>query len=166
MDNNLLSDFVWLIGTKLMLLLRPILVFYYDPSRSSIMTQLRLLCCLCWGSNSFRVTGDEGWWRVEKSPSIPESPITQAFWAIRWRVKGILHIQFQKIENSADNKGTVLYLIIILLHCIVYVACCIAIKSFLNFSSSFNYFEHYYLFFISMTIEVIFFTPVRDKNSS
>ena len=45
--------------------------------------------------------------------------------------EGILHIRFQKIENGADKRGTAFYLIIILLHCIVYVACCIAIKSFL-----------------------------------
>ena len=71
-------------------------------------------------------------------------------------MKGILHNRFQKIENGADKRGTAFYLIIILQNCIVYVACCIAIKSFLNFSSSFNYFEHYYLFFISRTIEIKF----------
>ena len=40
-------------------------------------------------------------------------------------------VQFLKIENGADSKWlSAFYLIIILLNCIVYVACCIAIKSF------------------------------------
>ena len=39
-------------------------------------------------------------------------------------------VRFQKIGNSASKRGTAFYLIIILLNCIVYVACCIAIKCF------------------------------------
>ena len=94
------------------------------------------------------------WWRVMKGEIAPITlwnPDKHRGSEKRCRVKGILHIRFQKIENGADKRGTAFYLIIILLNCIVYVACCIAIKSFLNFSSSFNYFEHYYLFFISRT---------------
>ena len=123
-----------------------LLVIYYDPFRSSIMLALRL--------KSFF------WWRVMKGEIAPITlwnPDKHRGAKKRWRVKGILHIWFQKIENGADKRGTAFYLIIILQNCIVYVACCIAIKSFLNFSSSFHYFEHYNLFFISRTIEIIFF---------
>lgn len=76
------------------------------------------------------------WWRVMKGEIAPITlwnPDKHRGARKRWRVKGILHIRFQKIENGADKRGTAFYLIIILLNCIVYVACCIAIKSFLNF---------------------------------
>ena len=100
------------------------------------------------------------WWRVMKGEI---APIT--LWnpdkhrGAEKKMKGEGYIAYSISENWKRRRqerycflphynSSELYSICCLLH---------SYKKFPQFSSSFHYFEHYYLFFISMTIEVIFF---------
>ena len=73
------------------------------------------------------------WWRVEKYPSPPETTINTGVLGDKMKGEGYFAYSISENWKQRKQERYCFYLIIILLHCIVYVACCIAIKSFLNF---------------------------------